>query len=222
MVSARASLRRCREDAGRHVRHHEPRIFLLAHCRQFPDERHGGPELRVAVIAPGRHPGHLDAVLDDPEKLGGAVKRRGFGKVRRRWVKTSGDIAARHPGRAVTDGAVRCEMFDRHRDVRRVVEARRDLDSGRVGLDRADAGGFYHPAGDWPMQRGCRHVVNAGSDHGEAAQQRKNSGDEDGGDEAPHARLPQNQVRMPKTKRTSPALSPARRAKLAVWPNFPS
>jgi len=50
----------------------------------------------------------------------------------------------------------------------------------------------------------------------------KNPGDEEGGNEGAHARLPQNHSRTPKTKRTSPVLSPAARAKLAVWPNFPS
>jgi len=47
------------------------------------------------------------------------------------------------------------------------------------------------------------------------------AGDENGGDDDAHARA-QNQTRTPRTKRTSLVLSPARRAKLAVCPNFPS
>src|SRR5690349_2741964 len=126
--------------AMRHVRHHKHRIVLLADVRQLFDKCHRGPQLRVAVIAPGWHAGHLDAVLDDPEQLGGAVQRRGFGQIRWRWIKALGDVAARHAGRAVTDGAMRPEMLDAHRDVHRVIEARRDLDGRRVRLDRADAG----------------------------------------------------------------------------------
>jgi hypothetical protein len=53
------------------------------------------------VITPSWHVGHLDAVLDDPEKPGGAVERRGFGQMRRRWIKAPRDIAFRYTRRAV-------------------------------------------------------------------------------------------------------------------------
>jgi hypothetical protein len=46
-----------------HARHHEPGVVLLAQARQLLDKRDDCPKLLVAVIDPGRHAGHLDAVL---------------------------------------------------------------------------------------------------------------------------------------------------------------
>src|SRR5215469_12213845 len=78
--------------AMRHARHNQTGILLLAHARQLLEKGDRCPQLVIAVIAPGRHSGHLDALLDDPEQLGRAVERRGFGKVRRRRTKTSRNI----------------------------------------------------------------------------------------------------------------------------------
>jgi hypothetical protein len=100
-----------------------------------------------------------------------------------------------------------------------------DSPDGTIALLAAameGAGGFHEPARGRPVRRGCRHVVGAGIDHGEAAEQHEQQGYEDGGDDGAHVRLSQNHSRTPKAKRTSPVLSLARRAKLAVWPNFPS
>jgi hypothetical protein len=60
--------------ARRHVRHYKPRIVLLAHVRQLFEKRDRRPQLHVAVIGPGRHAGHFDGVLDDPEELAVAVE----------------------------------------------------------------------------------------------------------------------------------------------------
>ena len=65
-----------------HACHHKIGVVLLAHPRQLFKKPDRCPQLVIAVIAPGGHAGHLDAVLDDPEKLGGAIERRGFGQIR--------------------------------------------------------------------------------------------------------------------------------------------
>ena len=72
--------------ALRHARHDELGVLLLCHSGEFLDKCHGRPQFVVSVIAPGRHAGHLDAVLDDPEKLAGAVECRGFAEIRRLWL----------------------------------------------------------------------------------------------------------------------------------------
>ena len=44
-----------------HARDHQAGIVLLFHARQLFEEADRRPDLLVAVIAPGRHAGHLDA-----------------------------------------------------------------------------------------------------------------------------------------------------------------
>lgn len=83
------------------ARYHEPGIFLLANVGQFLEKRSARPEFFIAVIPPRRHAGHLDAVLDDPQELGGAIECRGVSKIRWLRVKAARDIAFRHSGRAV-------------------------------------------------------------------------------------------------------------------------
>ena len=46
--------------ATRHARHHELGVVLLAHPGRLVHKRDGGPELLVAMVAPGRHASHLD------------------------------------------------------------------------------------------------------------------------------------------------------------------
>src|SRR5215469_891553 len=79
--------------AMRHARHHQVGILLFAHARQLLEKADSRPQLVIAVIAPGRHAGHLDAVLKDPEKLAGIVDRRRFSKVRRRGIKPVRNVA---------------------------------------------------------------------------------------------------------------------------------
>src|SRR5262249_51606315 len=121
--------------AMRHARHHEPGVVLLAHTRQLLDKRDGRPQLLVAVIAPGRHPSHLDAVFEDPEQLGGTIKLCGFGEIWRLRIKTASDVALGHTGCATANGAMCREMLEAHGDVRRVVKVPRDMDTGRMRLD---------------------------------------------------------------------------------------
>src|SRR6476469_5734331 len=56
---------------GHRVRHacpNELAILLLGHAiAEFLQKRDRGPDLFIAVIRPGRHARHLDAILDDPE-----------------------------------------------------------------------------------------------------------------------------------------------------------
>ena len=78
---------------------------------------------------------------------------------------------------------------------------------------------FEEPARHAPVRRRGDDVLVAGIDHGEPAKQRNKRGNEDGSNDA-HNQA-QNQMRMPKAKRTSPALSPDWRPKFAVCPNFP-
>src|SRR6516164_3519587 len=131
--------------AMRHARHHELGIVLVTHVRQLFEKRDSCPQLFVAVIAPGRHAGHLDAVLDDPEQLGWSVERRGFGKIWRWRIKASRDVALRDARRAVADGAMRCVMLNAHKNLRRVIEPGRHSDAGRLRLDRAGARSLEKP-----------------------------------------------------------------------------
>src|SRR6516162_8931171 len=108
--------------AMRHARHHQAGILPLAHARQLFDKGDRRPQLVVAVVAPARHPGYFDVVLDDPEQLGRAVERRGFGQIRWRRIKTLCNVAPGHTGRAVADGAMRRVMPDAGDELGRIVE----------------------------------------------------------------------------------------------------
>jgi hypothetical protein len=57
-----------------------PRIVFRAHAQQGAEEGDSGPNLLVAVIGPGRHAGHLDAV--SPGGTPGLVKSSGRRPVR--------------------------------------------------------------------------------------------------------------------------------------------
>jgi hypothetical protein len=69
------------------------------------------------MIAPGRHPAHLDAVLDDPEKLSRAAAFCRLGKIGRLRIEPLGNVAFGHARRAVTDGAMGGEVVDADRDL---------------------------------------------------------------------------------------------------------
>src|SRR5215469_923275 len=78
--------------AMRDARHDKFGVVLLAHARQLFEKCDRCPQLVVTVIAPGRHAGHLDTVLKDREKLGGAVQGRGCGEIGRRGIKAARDV----------------------------------------------------------------------------------------------------------------------------------
>src|SRR5215831_8549302 len=187
--------------AMRHARHDKPGVVLLAHARQLLEKADGCPQFVITVIAPGRHAGHLDTVLQDPEKLGGIVDRRRFSKVRRRRIKTSRNVALGDTGRAVADGAMRRVMLDADDELRRIVDSGRHGDAGRLRLDRADARHLIEPAGHAPVRRRRSDVVPAGINHNAGAKRGYEHGNKKRSDNGAHRRLPQNQVRMPKTKR---------------------
>src|SRR5215469_12580253 len=105
-----------------HARHHSFGVVLLAHARQLFEKANGCPQLLVTVIVPGGHAGHLDAVLDGPEKFGGVVELCCFGEIRGRGIKASRNVALRHAWRAVTDRAMGRVMLDADEYVRRIVE----------------------------------------------------------------------------------------------------
>src|SRR3954470_6500631 len=52
-------------------------ILLLGHAdAEFLQKPDGRPDFIVAVVGPGRHARHLDAILDDPEQLGRCISVR--------------------------------------------------------------------------------------------------------------------------------------------------
>src|SRR5215472_6771268 len=105
-----------------HARHQEPGVLLLGHRGQLFKKADRCPDFLVTMIAPGRHAGHFDAVLDDPEQLGRTVGLHGFCQVRRRWIKAAPDIAFRHAWRAMANRAMCRIMLEAHYDLRRIVE----------------------------------------------------------------------------------------------------
>ena len=164
--------------------HHQLCVILFAHGGQPLEKTDRRPDFLVAVIAPGRHAGHLDAVFDGPEKLGRGVKLSGLRKIRRRGIETPRDVAPGNAGRAVADGAMGRKMLDTDDLLRRIVEPRRGLDAGRVHFDRTSARRLQKPTCYRRMRLGGSNVVKAGIECGEAAKQHDKSGDEDGGDDA--------------------------------------
>lgn len=100
------------------------------------------------MVVPSWHTSHLDAVFEDPEKFGGAVERSGFCQIGGQGIKAPRDVALRYAGCAVADSAMRREMLDAVYDFRRVVEPRRDFNTGGMRLDRASARRFQRPARD--------------------------------------------------------------------------
>src|SRR4051812_36261955 len=65
---------------GQGVRHtcsNELAILLLRHAAaEFLQKCNRGPDFVVAVISPGRHARHFDAILDDPEQRGRCISMR--------------------------------------------------------------------------------------------------------------------------------------------------
>jgi hypothetical protein len=80
--------------ASGYARHYELGVSRLAHAGQLFEKCDDRPKLLVAMVAPGRHAGHLDAVLEDPEKFGGAVEQRGFCQIRGRGIEALLQVAA--------------------------------------------------------------------------------------------------------------------------------
>src|SRR4051794_31501050 len=124
--------------------------------------------------------------------------------------------------RAVTDSAVRREMFRADQKLSGIVEPRWHFDVGGVKLDRPCACRFQNPARDRGIVFACRHVEKTGVDEGEPPNNDKGDYDRERDHKAAHTHRHQNQTRTPNANRKSPALSPVRFAKLAVWPNLPS
>jgi hypothetical protein len=98
-------------------------------------------------------------------------------------------------------------MLDTDEDRRRIVEPGRNLDAGRVCLDRAHAGGLHGPVRD--SQCGSVAATSLRPEYIKAnpTEQCDKSDDENGDDDA-RARLPQNQTWTLATKRASTVLSP--------------
>src|SRR6516164_7219912 len=201
--------------------HHQTGVLLLGHPGQLFKKRYGRPQLLVAVIAPGRHAGHLNAMLDDPEQLGRRVEGRGFGKIRRRRIKAAPDIALGHAGRAVADGAMCRIMLDADKDLGGIIKPGRDRNAGGMRLDRVHARRLDDCAGDGPMRRRCGNVIHAGIDNRRGPEHNQKRGNEQRNNNGWHRRRSQNQTLTPNAKRKSPVVSPACRAKIAVCPNFP-
>ena len=53
-----------------HAGHDQLAVFLGRHAGQLFKKSDRGPDLLIGMVGPGRHAGHLDAVLDDPEDFG--------------------------------------------------------------------------------------------------------------------------------------------------------
>src|SRR3954453_12576840 len=53
-----------------HVLHNQLCVFLSRHSGEFFEKSDSGPDLLVGMVCPGWHPGHLDAVFDNPEHFG--------------------------------------------------------------------------------------------------------------------------------------------------------
>ena len=81
----------------KYVGHDKLSVVLLAHARQLLEKTDCCPQLFITVIAPGRHAGHFDAVLKDPEEFGGSVDRRRCSKVRRWRVNEIDEIRCIFP-----------------------------------------------------------------------------------------------------------------------------
>src|SRR3982750_4424593 len=66
----------CGQDV-RHACPNELAILPLRHAAaEFLQKCNRGPDFLVAVISPGRHARHLDAILDDPEQLERCISMR--------------------------------------------------------------------------------------------------------------------------------------------------
>jgi len=125
--------------ASGYARHYELGVIRLAHAGQLFEKCDDRPKLLVAVVAPGRHAGHLDAVLEDPEKLGGAAEQNGFCQIRWRGIEAPRDVALRYAWCAVAGGAMRRKMLDADKHVCRIIQPQRRGDAGRMHFDRVEA-----------------------------------------------------------------------------------
>lgn len=82
------------------------KAFLLRQVRQREGDGDQIPDLLVGNDrAPGRHAGHLDAVLDDPEPLGRRPVERDLRKGRRFRPHVAGHVRPLASRRAMADGA---------------------------------------------------------------------------------------------------------------------
>src|SRR6516162_11689052 len=76
-----------------HARHDQSGVLLLTHARELFEKGDRRPKFVVAVVGPGGHPRHFDAILQDPKHLGRAESRSRISKVRRLWIETRRNIA---------------------------------------------------------------------------------------------------------------------------------
>src|SRR5215472_2804086 len=83
------------------------------------------------------------------------------------WTEALPDVAFGDTRCAVTDGAVRREMFRADQKLGGINEPRWHWDGGGVNLDRSCACGLQNPARDRPVGFACRHVKKTGVDEGE-------------------------------------------------------
>src|SRR6266436_5891084 len=198
-------------------------VVLFGHAGELLQEADGRPQLLIAVIAPGRHTGHSDPVFHNPEQLRGAVVTGRMREIGRLRVQSPRYVALGNPWRAVADGAVCSEMLRAYQHFGRIVEPLGDRDARSLDFDRAIARRLEDPAHNRRMWVAGGDVEKTRIDENDPANGNKDERQENPGEEVPHDDVPiYNQIRTPKTKRKSPVLSPARWAKFAVCPNFPS
>ena len=87
--------------------------------------------------------------------------RAGLGQIGRRRIEAFADIALRHAGTAMADGAMGGEMLDADHELVGLIEIRRNRDAGRMRLDRAGPHRIENLLREAPMRIGCGDIIAA-------------------------------------------------------------
>jgi hypothetical protein len=198
--------------AMRRARDHELGIVLLSHIGELLQKTDRRLQFIIAVIAPGRHAGHLDPVFQNPEQLRRCVMVGCMRKIGGLRVETTRDVAFGDTRRAVTHSAMRGEVLRSDEKFGGIIKAGGHLDAGGMKLDRARARRLQDPAHDGPIWVARGDVEKTRIDEREPADNEKTKHREERDNKVPNGDRPQNQTRTPKAKRKSPVLSPSRRA----------
>ena len=141
--------------ASGYARHYELGVIRLAHAGQLFEKCDDRPKLLVAVVAPGRRAGQLDAVLEDPEKLGRAAGQSGFCQIRGRGIEARAMSPFGTPGAPWQAALCAAKMLDADKHVYRIIEPQRRGDAGRVHFDRAETSRIDDPRRDRRVRSGC-------------------------------------------------------------------
>lgn len=137
-------------------------ILSLRHIGQLLDERHQRLDLAIAVRwPPGRHAGHLDTVLGDPEDFRGREFFGLFGQIRRLRVQALVHVRTRRAWRCVAVSAVLIVVIKADFDLVRATEIRQ-LYTFRPALDRVFHRVMNPPLYDGVVWTGRGYIVNAG------------------------------------------------------------